>query len=74
MSMEVRMANELGMKNVNYFKPLQNSEPTENPANIPGVHTADRQLAEQRRAMTALSPNATSDRYQIIGGTINVMA
>lgn len=74
MNMEVRMANELGMKNVNYFKPLQSSHPTENPANIPGVPTADRQLADQRRAMTALSPNATSDRYQIIGGTINVMA
>ncbi|MCB1139915.1 MAG: hypothetical protein KDK23_14230 [Leptospiraceae bacterium] len=72
--MEVRLANELGMKNVDYFKPLKNSEPVENPANLPGVPTADRQLVDQKRAMTSLNPNATSDRYQVVGGTINVMA
>ena len=68
------MANELGMKNVSYFKPMKNTEPTPNPANLPGVPTADRQLQDERVNMTALSPDATSDRYKIIGGTINVMA
>lgn len=72
--MEVRLANELGMRNVDYYKPLQSSERSENPANLPGVPTADRQLVDQQRDMTSLNPNASSDRYQMVGATINVMA
>lgn len=71
---QIRAANELGMRNVQYYRPPNESHRSENPAALPGTPTSDRGIEQTEVNMRATKPGQTQDTYRIVGSTINVQA
>ncbi|MFN3603835.1 MAG: hypothetical protein ACK4UJ_03870 [Leptonema sp. (in: bacteria)] len=70
--METRLAPELGLKNVNYYKPLNQQEPpVPKEANIPGQPLEGKLFRSQEKAQNAILPSQAMDTFRIKGTIVD---
>lgn len=72
--MDIRTGPEVGIKRIDYLRPMKQEPPAENPAGLPGVDTSNRQMFEDQRASSALRPSQAQKSYEVTGTNINELA
>ncbi|MBW7859190.1 MAG: hypothetical protein H3C43_13060 [Leptonema sp. (in: Bacteria)] len=72
--MDIRTSPQLGMKNVDDFKPLKQGPNVENPASIAGTDTSNRQRMQEDQAASAVRPQDAQTIYKVEGAFIDTHA
>lgn len=72
--MHTRIAPELGLKNVNYHKPLnQQDPPIPKEPSIPGQPLEGKLFRNQERAQSAILPSQSIDTFRVKGSIIDIL-
>ncbi len=73
--MHTRFGPELGLKNVSYYKPLNQLEPpVPREVNIPGRIAENREFDKQQMAASAILPSQAKETYRVKGSVIDIQA
>ncbi|MCS7204837.1 MAG: hypothetical protein NZ853_03995 [Leptospiraceae bacterium] len=73
--METRISPELGLKNVSYFRPLNQGEPpVRKEAPIPGEMMETKQERRIQMASNAVLPNQAAETFRVKGAVIDIQA
>lgn len=71
--METRLAPELGLKNVNYYKPLNQKEsPVQKEPSLPAEPLEGKLFRNQERAASAILPFQSIDTFRVKGNIIDL--
>ncbi|GIX40930.1 MAG: hypothetical protein KatS3mg129_0663 [Leptospiraceae bacterium] len=73
--METRFGPELGLKNVSYYKPLNQQEPpVKKEVPIPGRIAENKEFREQQMAASAILPTQAKESFKVKGNIVDFQA